>query len=1013
MRFGHELASILSGIASWATYVQPMTDATTTTALLTPSFAVPGEAEKPTNRFYEGRTDYRSEARQIVDAAVAEHGKGVIEGMKPVVIGAALDPRIDLDSDEALLEQSVEITAMVNPLFDAVMIASGAERIGERTYGVSLSKKTGNRNDVLRILRALPVVGLIQQKDEVERIHKRGNKLTASNYYHRIESLVQDSSLFSGGAQDNSVREALMAGQEKVAALGGGSYVNHNHFADGQAKYEGLRCFEHSVVSVIEGPEGRMFIKVMTAWSPHRGFTYREREYTDYERGYNEATKQWEQMTVQKTEKVLVPHKGICFYEGAANLHKMKMAAVGDPATVTPAEAVSMVEVAREWGFEIEDGGVVERLAKRLRKLCVVEREPASPGLARLVVGSRVKLDADLKKQVAPLHEIERPAVRVMEVASTEATGIVESVRGSQPGVEVIFDPRVADVIAMADARPVIDARMLDELDDEEMEAVEDFRVRRPGECFLPLNPDQEECVALHKATGIGFCNGSEVGFGKTVVTVQAQRDLARVTPGFRALAVVEANMIPDEWAPHYERWFPEAHVATFTAAQVKSELDAFMDAAGDEPAVLLISREVMAKCVDEIAERSARDGYWHEFVVDEGDFIENTGSKQTKVLWELRPFFRRAVIASGTPVDKSLDSKGRIIAFVRNEPKIFVGNKMSQRFDMAVEEDRIAMHRAMGPVLFRRNTDGPPIDVEVVQLEPNESEIALAEGATTELRRLLQVAIEKEKLARRLPEDDPRRVEVNAELKRVRGAVLGAITLTRQAACDPAALMGSESTGVQLLEAANLIQPAIRDGGTKRAWTCDRVEEWVAAEEPTLIFSDSSSAAVKLRDELKSRGIEAGLFMGGSRKAREAAKAAFNSGETNVLILTAAGRRGHNLPRASVVVMYDLPWVPRWFIQRVGRARRMNSKVEVIKVVVPVMLRTVEVRVAAVLIPRAMKALLALDAHRGVDISQTMMGKAAAALTEVVDEDDQGDEKSLFQMAAEFLDLDYQPAGV
>ena len=53
-----------------------------------------------------------------------------------------------------------------------------------------------------------------------------------------------------------------------------------------------------------------------------------------------------------------------------------------------------------------------------------------------------------------------------------------------------------------------------------------------------------------------------------------------------------------------------------------------------------------------------------------------------------------------------------------------------------------------------------------------------------------------------------------------------------------------------------------------------------------------------------------------------------------------------------------------------------MNSKVSRIKVVVPVMIGTVEVRVAAVLIPRAMTALLALDAHRGVDIAKTMMGK-------------------------------------
>lgn len=1014
------------GIAPVSPYVQPMISATQPppTFATSPAAGAPGGATAPglgesdENPFGEALVSDPAEAREMIEEAVRLHEDEVLHGIKPVVIAVDLDPRTAPGSDEVLLERSVEMTAMVNPLFDAVMIASGAERVGnsDRTYSVSLSKKTGNREDVYRILRALPGIGLIGEKGEVERTHKRGNKLPAAGIAG-IEQMIRRGSLFDGVSSGhfdpttrqhvgNPIGKALSAGKQKVVSSlgGGGAYISVGQWANGKAGLPQLRCYEHSVVSVVEGPEGRMFIKVMTSWSPHRGFHHRDQEYTETDRIRDPATGRYENQPVKKTRKILVPHKGIYFYEGAADLHKMKMASTREPAAVTPAEAVAMLEVAREWGFEVEDRCGIERLAARLREVCLVERLPTSPGLARLVVGRQVRLGEDLLGAVAPLNGNADCDVRVMEIASTEATGIVEKVRSAEPGVEVIFDPRVADVIGMADAKPVIDSRKVGELDQADLDVVGSWPIRRPDECFLPLSPDQEECVALHKATGIGFCNGSDVGFGKTVVTCQAQRDLARTTPAFRALTVVEANMISDEWAPHYEKWFPEAHLGLFTAASLRNGLDDFLDAAGDEPAVVLISRDVMAKCAEEIAERSARDGCWHEFVVDEGDFVENTGSKQTKVLWQLRPFFGRAVITTGTAVDKSLDSYGRIVSFVRNEPKIFLGNKMSQRFDMALEDDRAAMHRAMGPVLFRRNTNGPDVDFQTVELRPSEAELALAQGATVELRRLLEAAIEKERLSRRLAEDDPRRVEVNTELRRIRGAVLGAITLTRQAACDPAALIGSESTGVALLEAANLIEPAIRDGGTKRAWTCDRVEEWDAADEPTLIFCDSASAAVKLRDELATRGIAAGLFMGGPKKAREQAKASFNCGEVNVLILTAAGRRGHNLPRASVVVMYDLPWVPRWLIQRIGRARRMNSKVDMIEVVVPVMIGTVEVRVAAVLIPRAMRALLALDADRGIDISQTMLGKAAASLTEVVPEEDQGDEQSLFKMAEEMV---------
>ncbi len=107
---------------------------------------------------------------------------------------------------------------------------------------------------------------------------------------------------------------------------------------------------------------------------------------------------------------------------------------------------------------------------------------------------------------------------------------------------------------------------------------------------------------------------------------------------------------------------------------------------------------------------------------------------------------------------------------------------------------------------------------------------------------------------------------------------------------------------------------------------------------------------------------------------------------ELDVLVLTKAAKEGLNLQRANVLYHYDLSWVPSDFVQRIGRASRFGSRREQLKLIIPIMSGTIEERVAAVLIPRALAAMQALDASRGIDNQHSDIAGAAHELSLKID---------------------------
>lgn len=653
---------------------------------------------------------------------------------------------------------------------------------------------------------------------------------------------------------------------------------------------------------------------------------------------------------------------------GQPDVNLFRRDARRDPVLVTPDVAVEVLETAAARGHVVLDPtGDMRAVRDALPNMVVAQRLPGSPAQARLVVGR------DVPALGAGATESQTTTTSIVE--ATEVATLTAMVAAA--GVAVAVAPQVADVARMTRAKAI----------------------GRPG-----LRPYQDEAVSLHLATTVGYVNTSAVGLGKTVMTLAAYREKARVAPRFRALAVVKASLV-SQWISEAHTFFPEALVARPTAKNMAAQLAGAEAECGDAPMLVVVSRETARAAVDELCTWS-----WDDLVCDEAAFLSSTGSGRTKALWQLRKHAQVAVGLTGTPIEKGLDDLGRILAWVRDEEAMFYGERLSKRFDVTEAGQIEALWKAIGPTVFRRDRSEiadelPAISTETVLLDPTPAELALADGARHELRRIYDSLAERIEAARALDPHDPALAEAQAELRSARGAVLGGVTLARMAACDPIAVANSDSAGAALLDQAGLVAPAARTGGTKRQQIGDLVAELAGRGEAILIFTDFATVCDHLADDLRAKGVRTGVFSGHvSAKRREADKQAFMDGDLDCLILTESGNEGLNLQRASVLVHYDLPWLPSKVVQRVGRATRIGSTATHLQVLIPIMAGTIEERVAAVLVPRAVTALAVLDTHRGVKGSETELGLALAGVADAVGEDERKGKESVFALAAEIL---------
>lgn len=86
------------------------------------------------------------------------------------------------------------------------------------------------------------------------------------------------------------------------------------------------------------------------------------------------------------------------------------------------------------------------------------------------------------------------------------------------------------------------------------------------------------------------------------------------------------------------------------------------------------------------------------------------------------------------------------------------------------------------------------------------------------------------------------------------------------------------------------------------------------------------------LRDALTDHGYQVAYNTGGmTREAKSEAMAAFRAGGADIFLSSDAGSRGINLPEATCVINYELPFLASTYQQRIDRVHRIDSDAEMV----------------------------------------------------------------------------------
>lgn len=131
----------------------------------------------------------------------------------------------------------------------------------------------------------------------------------------------------------------------------------------------------------------------------------------------------------------------------------------------------------------------------------------------------------------------------------------------------------------------------------------------------------------------------------------------------------------------------------------------------------------------------------------------------------------------------------------------------------------------------------------------------------------------------------------------------------------------------------ARIVQEVTAEGlraipSSKTVWLIDRLRNLVKGQgAQVIVFDYFKSVIIEVARELREAGFTVGEFHGGISDAqREKTKAAFKTGELEVLFLSDAGARGINLQNAQYVIEYSSSTTYSNRVQRGNRNNRIDS---------------------------------------------------------------------------------------
>ena len=429
----------------------------------------------------------------------------------------------------------------------------------------------------------------------------------------------------------------------------------------------------------------------------------------------------------------------------------------------------------------------------------------------------------------------------------------------------------------------------------------------------------------------LGGILADDMGLGKTV---QALALLAHAIEEHRAVSerttergesvepfapflVVAPTSVITNWAAEAERFLPEAKVVTITEttagktplaeriAGAHLVLTSYTLLRMDEDAYTGYAR-TLGRTVDEFAgEQSAPEG-WGALLLDEAQFVKNTGTRAWSIARAMPA--RTKIAMTGTPIENNLMELWALLAIVADGlfPSARAFRDLYARPAESGEDPAHAaataarLRRRIRPLMLRRTKE--LVAVELPAKNDTRVNLPLAPGH----RRIYDTHLQRER---------QKVLGLLEDMDKNRFTIFQSLTLLRRLALDAALIDPEAYAGVS---------------SVKRDYLVQQLPDLLEKGHRVLVFSQFTGYLKSISARLAEEGI-GHLYLDGSTRNRAEVIEAFTSGQEPVFLISLkAGGFGLNLTEADHVFIMDPWWNPAAEQQAVDRIHRIGQDKEV-----------------------------------------------------------------------------------
>ena len=429
----------------------------------------------------------------------------------------------------------------------------------------------------------------------------------------------------------------------------------------------------------------------------------------------------------------------------------------------------------------------------------------------------------------------------------------------------------------------------------------------------------------------LGGILADDMGLGKTVQAlallahaieehrVASERAAERgesVEP-FAPFLVVAPTSVITNWAAEAERFLPEAKVVTITettagktplaerVAGAHLVLTSYTLLRMDEDAYTGYAR-TLGRTVDEFAgEQSAPEG-WGALLLDEAQFVKNTGTRAWSIARAMPA--RTKIAMTGTPIENNLMELWALLAIVADGlfPSARAFRDLYARPAESGEDPAHAaataarLRRRIRPLMLRRTKE--LVAVELPAKNDTRVNLPLAPGH----RRIYDTHLQRER---------QKVLGLLEDMDKNRFTIFQSLTLLRRLALDAALIDPEAYAGVS---------------SVKRDYLVQQLPDLLEKGHRVLVFSQFTGYLKSISARLAEEGI-GHLYLDGSTRNRAEVIEAFTSGQEPVFLISLkAGGFGLNLTEADHVFIMDPWWNPAAEQQAVDRIHRIGQDKEV-----------------------------------------------------------------------------------